>query len=324
MAFNPFHSFRKHQKAVFAGLTIICMLTFVLASGVSGKGGDFFGELGNWFGARNHGNDVGKLYGHRIDAREMQILRLQRRSADSYIVKAILLAHRNLFEKVLDALSVAKDQKQRELENLYGSEAQAVQYAQAQPFFGDFFRQQFEPRFQQYQFRLQQAAGNTSESKNASDSTRINKLMADLDAARMQFDWLMQNPKDPLYEKDPTKPAQGFYFGGSMNLDGLVDFMIWRHQADDLGIQLTDEDVKKAIKDETLGYLTAEDDQIILRSMGRDFTNDPGSIRQALADEFRVRLAQATLVGYDPAGIGSIPAPVSPYELWEYYRSSLR
>ena len=31
MAFNPFHAFRKHQKVVFAGLTIICMLTFVLA-----------------------------------------------------------------------------------------------------------------------------------------------------------------------------------------------------------------------------------------------------------------------------------------------------
>src|SRR6266481_5822924 len=110
MAFNPFHSFRKHQKAVFAGLTIICMLTFVLASGVGSKGGDFFGELSNWFGARNRGNDVGKLYGHRLDVPELQMLRLQRRTANDYMASAIIqFAHNNLFEKVFDALSFSKE-----------------------------------------------------------------------------------------------------------------------------------------------------------------------------------------------------------------------
>src|SRR5205807_6903284 len=33
MAFNPFASFRKHQKYWMAGAVLVCMLTFVLRSG---------------------------------------------------------------------------------------------------------------------------------------------------------------------------------------------------------------------------------------------------------------------------------------------------
>ena len=37
MAFNPFHGFRKHAKIYFAILTIVCMVTFVLCSGIGGR-----------------------------------------------------------------------------------------------------------------------------------------------------------------------------------------------------------------------------------------------------------------------------------------------
>src|SRR5205823_12907157 len=41
----------------------------------------------------------------------------------------------------------------------------------------------------------------------------------------------------------------------------------------------------------------------------------------ALGDEFRVRLAQAALVGFHPSGqVGEVPATIAPYEFWEYYR----
>ena len=40
MAFNPFHSFRKYNKWVFAGLVLMAMFTFVLSSGM-GKGDIF-------------------------------------------------------------------------------------------------------------------------------------------------------------------------------------------------------------------------------------------------------------------------------------------
>ena len=52
MAFNPFHGFRKHQKVVFAMLTILCMLTFVLCSGM---GGDLGERIMYLFGGRGGG-----------------------------------------------------------------------------------------------------------------------------------------------------------------------------------------------------------------------------------------------------------------------------
>src|SRR5438874_12683218 len=99
MAFNPFHAFRKHQKAVFAGLTIICMLTFVLASGVSGLGrdardggGDFFSEIAHMFSGRGRTTGVAKLYAGRVEQAQITLLRAQRRTANSYLASALVLA----------------------------------------------------------------------------------------------------------------------------------------------------------------------------------------------------------------------------------------
>src|ERR1700736_1543622 len=97
MAFNPFHGFRKHQKVVFAALTIICMLTFVLASGVGTAGGDFFSEMTRWFGGKSVRSEVATLYGSKISPQQIVTLRAQRNSANSYLVNAILVSHRNLF-----------------------------------------------------------------------------------------------------------------------------------------------------------------------------------------------------------------------------------
>src|SRR2546429_403645 len=103
MAFNPFHGFRKHQKAVFSGLTIICILPFVLSSGVSGltrdAGGDFFSEMTSWFGGRGRTTGVAKLYAGRVEQAQITLLRAQRRTADSYMTSAIVHAHNNLFDK---------------------------------------------------------------------------------------------------------------------------------------------------------------------------------------------------------------------------------
>ena len=68
MAFNPFHAFRKYRKQSFAILTIICMFTFVLSSGIGNKG-DFFDQMADFFGAgrgRAHGSELAHLNGKKI------------------------------------------------------------------------------------------------------------------------------------------------------------------------------------------------------------------------------------------------------------------
>ena len=78
MAFNPFHSFRRYSKVVFAGLAILCMFTFVLSSGM-GKG-DFFQSVTDMFGGGG-GSTVVTLHGKKIDAREFDTIQTQRRLA---------------------------------------------------------------------------------------------------------------------------------------------------------------------------------------------------------------------------------------------------
>jgi hypothetical protein len=76
MAFSPFRAFRKHQKAFFAGLTIVCMLTFVLAGSMS-RGGDFFSWVGTLIGASREPK-VALLYGKPVYRAEILNLRSQR------------------------------------------------------------------------------------------------------------------------------------------------------------------------------------------------------------------------------------------------------
>src|SRR6478736_1869867 len=99
MAFNPFHAFRKHQKVVFAALTIICMLTFVMAGG-SFAGGDFFSELTRWVTGRSRTHEVATVYGRRISDRELQDLRRQRRLANAFMERAITQAQDLIFMTV--------------------------------------------------------------------------------------------------------------------------------------------------------------------------------------------------------------------------------
>src|SRR5262249_8153975 len=68
MAFNPFHGFRKHSKVIFAILTIICMITFILSFGR----GDFFEWAVGLIGASKKGDVITTLYGSKVYQRDLQ------------------------------------------------------------------------------------------------------------------------------------------------------------------------------------------------------------------------------------------------------------
>src|SRR2546423_1786499 len=93
-----------------------------------------------------------------------------------------------------------------------------------------------------YVDQLQQEESKRTDAKETSGSNRVRKLVGDINTAARQWMWLMKDAKDPLY------PAANLYFGGATTVDGLLDFMIWRRQADQLGIQLTDQDIAAAVR----------------------------------------------------------------------------
>jgi hypothetical protein len=92
MAFNPFDSFRKHQKFVMAGVLLVSMITFVLCSGVGSKSSE--GELGErilrWF--RPKGEVYATFNGSNLYAEEVTRLREQRNLANAFMTTAKKIA----------------------------------------------------------------------------------------------------------------------------------------------------------------------------------------------------------------------------------------
>lgn len=313
MAFNPFHGFRKHQKVVFAALTIICMLTFVMAGG-SFAGGDFFTELTRWVTGQSRSHEVATLYGQRINDRELQELRLSRRLANDFMQQAVLHAQENVFVNVQNSLSQFDQADQEQLQRILLQR----RYAMFNP-------KDYLNNLRIYLLQLQILERRLNEAKKPAEQGNLIRL---LQASLQQDYWIFHTPKDELY------PDDNLYFGGSTSERGLIDFLIWRHQADRLGIYLTPEDIARQYNTETLFQLTARDTggqnyretptRQILRQIGRiPDTATQQTLLNALGDEFRVRMAQAALVGYDPGGhIDQVPTSLTPYEFWEYYQKN--
>jgi len=85
MAFNPFHSFRKYRKAMFAILAIVCMFTFVLSSGLGGRN-DILNVLPEWLGGGGSKYPVvARIDGKRIDELTISDTRVRRKMANDYM-----------------------------------------------------------------------------------------------------------------------------------------------------------------------------------------------------------------------------------------------
>jgi hypothetical protein len=111
----------------------------------------------------------------------------------------------------------------------------------------------------------------------------------------------------------------------------LLDHLIWLHQADQLGIHLTRDDLDALLKRYTLDKVSLGE---VLGEVARGNNQQltPEQAEKALRDEFRTLLAQEALLNYEPEVPGmfgmpgtpptkQVPAPASPYDLWTYYQT---
>src|SRR4051794_6627175 len=100
MAFNPFHHFRRYSKVVFAGLAILCMVTFVLSSGM-GRG-DMLSQLTDWASGGRRGGTVLTIYGKKYDARQVGMTQIGRQLASEYMTYATGAAQQSMFQRVME------------------------------------------------------------------------------------------------------------------------------------------------------------------------------------------------------------------------------
>jgi hypothetical protein len=314
MALHPFHSFRKHQKVIFAGLTIVCMLTFVLSSGVAGMG-DGLNWLQHVLTGRSRYQPAAKLFGKTVDVHEMALLKQQRALANQYMIQALLQSYELIVRDVRAIIPGLDAQAQSQIGQLVQAREMAFnsQYAQL----ASYFQPQYQRLASQSTYPLLVLEETLSKANKTVEAGKLRLL-------RMVIrgdEYLLQNANSPAGPKDELYPNSDLYFGGALTTDGLLDFKIWQSEADRLGIYLSDEDVARAIQEETLGRLTNDDALAIEKALtprGQPRINPI----PAVAEELRVRLAQTTLLGFDPGGIVRVPAPVTPAELWNYYKTN--
>ena len=82
MAFNPFSTFRKHQRYWMAGAVRVCMLTFVLCgTGMGSKGVDDY--ILKHF--RSRGEDYARVNGRRYTYEDISELKNQRNIANDFM-----------------------------------------------------------------------------------------------------------------------------------------------------------------------------------------------------------------------------------------------
>src|SRR5262249_39940425 len=104
--------------------------------------------------------------------------------------------------------------------------------------------------------------------------------------------------------------ARGEFFGPTSQAE-MLDFLIWRRQADQLGIQLNREGINEEVMRATQRLFTSGDSRAIENQLSRDQGFSSELLVSALGEEFRVRLAKKAFLG---------PDPVTPEDFWNYFQ----
>jgi hypothetical protein len=321
MAFHPFHWFRKHQKAFFAVLTIVCMIVFILQFGA----GDITGRFMSWFGAgKNKGQLVAKVYGDKVYQNDLAEQLRRRNLANQFLLQSVQDGQR------LADSEIGKDQTQlspivtgaRGRVSRLATQAQIAQLLAQQG--------QTDPRYiQELHFAALQTAAEMRSLLN--QGTPQGKLKPE--ESKAVSDALSQATLI-AWQTDPRRSRGGFYFGGGTSYEDLLDFKIWLKQADKMGLVFVEEDIRKLVNHEAFGRDVIkkkfEDDdavkrylQLVSRSQ-RPVT--ASELLEALEDEFKVVLAQEIILGQGPgirayqSNLIQPPTAPTPAEFESYYR----
>lgn len=332
MAFNPFAWFRKHQKVLFAGLTILVMFVFI---GQFGRG-DIFERALQWFGAgRAGGPVVAKLYGKGVHLGELEHRARTRKLASDYLFTTAWRTHPRVLRDLLD-----NELKSTTGENPLAGVRDIVSNVQKNSSFIAFAAMRGFPTdhiLQTIQSDLSMLEKVATREKVKDDPERLALLRNVATTLGFQA-WLSVRPQVTLLYTTRGIASPDFYFGGAARHEDLLDFKLWLHQADRLGIKLSDADVLREIVTEAAGYKVFGDnvgsferqkDVLDFLRGNREFVNlTPRDLLNALRDEFRAVLAQGILVGQEPGvrayrslmGTTTNPAFGSPDEFYNYVR----
>ena len=330
MAFNPFSWFRKHQKVFFAGLTVLCMIVFI---GQAGVGADIFQTALGWFGQGRHGLAVVTLNGKKVTQPQLDRLARQRTVANDFLFDSAWRAHEKAIKSLLEKV------KSTEAGNPLSGVREIVEAAQKRGGINMFsVRRDTRPEIRADLARLN---GFANREQVKDDPERLQTLQKVATLLGFQY-WLAERPEAvqnflmaPFMGRG-FMPPKDFYFGGSIRIDDLLDFLVWQHQADRLGVTLTDVDLVKELNSEAAGQEVFDEKvKLANEKLVADFLKHPQytgmtprDLVEGLRAEFRVVMAHGLLVGFEPGvrrfrsllGATESPAVGTPDQFFRYYR----
>jgi hypothetical protein len=331
MAFNPFHRFRKHQKVIFAVMAIVCMFVFVLQF-AAGRG-DPLQRLMDWFGARrNQGEVVTTLYSKKVYQGDLERLSFDRQMANEFIM-----------EVVVRAQIFGSEEVQKTLANLDPAQKAVIDSVQRDQ---NRRRQSDQVRMNPQMARLSLPPMSEEEINQtmAFDAGNLVQLQKTLESNQKEeqaraVGSLLAGIRFEAWQREPGRTRDQLYMGGTRKTEDLLDFLVWKHQADRLGIVLTEADVRKAINQEAgetvLAGESFRDDPLTRaflgnRNYGRAAVTD-AQLVQALTDEYRVAFAKEAILGKgdgarayrdlgEPEEVHQVPTLVTPADFLKYFR----
>jgi len=289
MAYNPFDFFRKNQKILFAGLTILVMFMFVLSFGR----GDFFDWLPRWLGSkRSTGEVMAVIDGDKIRASELDRLRTQRTIANKFMVQAAFMTYPKIFTNIQqskDKVSLANQQTVDSwMENT--EKIRTARDPQEQRMAQTMLRR-IQPSIESMAFK---EASPPEDREVAQSILRLTALERRLNDGRGELFFLNQ----------PNRTSRD-----------ELEFILWQKKADALGIKFRESDLEDLIREE-LPRLTKADQEKILDEMAKSRRGlNAGSLNDALIEEFRVLTAQQAVLGRTGRGF------TSPYDLYSFYKT---
>jgi hypothetical protein len=299
MAFNPFHGFRKHKKKAFAILTILCMFIFVLSSGLGGRG-DLLNSLGMGSGRSHSAPEVATLDGKKIDAQQLQMVRQQRQIANNFMRQLVLTAGDQLTAAIQAGIKDMDPFAKPKVEEILRFRQQMMVHAMSSP--------------QLLQFIINSAQRQVGELDNLIKTMEMLKKDKEIDQLRRLRQMLMNDIR--LLGRDM------YFFGGYHRGEDLLDFLVWKWTADKLDINLTMDAVMDLIHQDTYGVNIDEAREKLAKDAIAHWKIGESTFRQALIDEYRVRIAQTVVLGAAPGLEDAAPSYVTPNEFYKFFRDN--
>jgi hypothetical protein len=263
--------------------------------------------MSDWLsGAASGPKPQASLYGKDIDPNTIARTQTMRVLASRYMELAQQYAQSNFYRRLFNQLSEYDNSFQQWLRTLQQVEATAGQ-----------FGEQYYIRSLQYLLaellKVRAAIDAGSSSKKNDHIALVDTMRSLLDQKIARFLQIARNPRES-------------YFGGQLEgVDETLDFLIWKHKADQLEVNYTQQDIAEILASETLRELTPEatsDINNYLTQQFRGFYNTD-ILTQALTDEFRVRAAKASVAGItSDVRVHTFTTPpilTTPDELYEWF-----